>query len=90
MPSDLGREHRFAADVGVKEELGVWQEGAHAVQPTNGKRGAFQQALPVSGEIEGRLRRDRGAAPARSRVGSGGSGNGTKALTVSPPVAVVS
>ena len=64
MPSDLGREHRFAADVGVKEELGVWQEGAHAVQPTNGKRGAFQQALPVSGEIEGRLRRDRGSAPA--------------------------
>ena len=45
---DLRREHRFSADVGVEEELGIRQQGRDAVEAAAGEQRALQEGLPVA------------------------------------------
>jgi hypothetical protein len=71
---DLRGEHGLAADVGVEEKLGIGEQGAHAVKPAEGKGGTFQQALPVSGKVERRLRRQRNRHEGTHRFATGGGG----------------
>jgi hypothetical protein len=58
-PSIRGGEHRLAADIGAEEERGSGEQGAHAVEPVEGESAALQEALAVSGKIEGRIRQQR-------------------------------
>ena len=49
----LGGEHGLAPDIRVEKEMWVRQQGADAVQPSNGECGALQQQLPGTGDLQG-------------------------------------
>ena len=50
---DLRGEHGLAPDVRVEKKMRVRQQGADAVQPSNGECGALQKQLPGTGDFQG-------------------------------------
>ena len=71
---DLGGQDCLFTDVAVDEDVRVGQQFGDRVEAAEGGGGFFEEELP-------RLSRER-------IRGVGGRGRGTKARTVSPPVAV--
>jgi hypothetical protein len=58
-PFDLGREHSFASNISVEEDVRVRKEKGDAVQPAQSQRRALEQALASVGELHGWITRKR-------------------------------
>ena len=54
---DLRRKNGFAADIGVKEEVGIREQRADTVQPPHSQGGSLQQQLPLASDFKRRIRR---------------------------------